>query len=96
MFNCKKKRKKKQKEKKKKSIKEPVFDIRRTTSWTSIYIYSLSLCIFPTGLFFLMPCVDTFVKVDLRIFTYNIVPQEVRAHILYGTTKECYHDNMFV
>lgn len=29
------------------------------------------------GLFFLMPCVDTFVKVDLRVFTYNIVPQEI-------------------
>ncbi|WAR31258.1 STOM-like protein [Mya arenaria] len=28
------------------------------------------------GLFFLMPCVDTFIKVDLRTFTFNIPPQE--------------------
>ncbi|XP_052790880.1 stomatin-like [Mya arenaria] len=29
------------------------------------------------GLFFLMPCVDTFIKVDLRTFTFNIPPQEI-------------------
>ena len=31
-----------------------------------------------SGMFFIIPCVDDFVKVDLRIFTYNIPPQEVR------------------
>lgn len=29
------------------------------------------------GLFFVMPCVDTFVKVDLRTFNFNIPPQEI-------------------
>lgn len=29
------------------------------------------------GMFFIIPCVDDFVKVDLRIFTYNIPPQEI-------------------
>ncbi|KAH3795178.1 hypothetical protein DPMN_148726 [Dreissena polymorpha] len=29
------------------------------------------------GLFFLMPCVDTFIKVDLRTFNFNIPPQEI-------------------
>lgn len=29
------------------------------------------------GLFFVLPCVDTFIKVDLRTFTFNIPPQEI-------------------
>lgn len=30
------------------------------------------------GLFFILPCVDTIVKVDLRTTTFNVPPQEVR------------------
>ena len=29
------------------------------------------------GLFFILPCVDNIVKVDLRTTTFNIPPQEV-------------------
>ena len=29
------------------------------------------------GLFFILPCVDTIVKVDLRTTTFNVPPQEV-------------------
>ncbi len=29
------------------------------------------------GLFFVVPCVDNFVKVDLRTTTFNVPPQEV-------------------
>jgi hypothetical protein len=30
------------------------------------------------GLFFILPCVDNIVKVDLRTTTFNVPPQEVR------------------
>ena len=32
------------------------------------------------GLFFILPCVDTIVKVDLRTTTFNVPPQEVRHY----------------
>ena len=31
------------------------------------------------GLFFILPCTDNIVKVDLRTATFNIPPQEVRS-----------------
>ena len=31
------------------------------------------------GVFFILPCVDTYVKVDMRTHTYEIPPQEVRV-----------------
>ena len=30
------------------------------------------------GLFFIMPCVDTYKKVDLRTVSFDVPPQEVR------------------
>ena len=30
------------------------------------------------GVFFILPCVDTYEKVDMRTHTYEIPPQEVR------------------
>ena len=30
------------------------------------------------GLFFVMPCVDTYKKVDLRTVSFDVPPQEVR------------------
>ncbi len=30
------------------------------------------------GLFCVLPCVDTIIKVDLRTATFNVPPQEVR------------------
>ena len=51
-----------------------------------IYIYEF--CFLP-GLFFLLPCVDTFRSVDLRTFSYDIPPQEVstRFNSKYNITK---------
>ncbi|KAK1334188.1 hypothetical protein QTO34_005188 [Cnephaeus nilssonii] len=41
----------------------------------------VSLCnllrIFVAGLFFVLPCTDTFVKVDMRIISFDIPPQEI-------------------
>ena len=31
------------------------------------------------GLFFIMPCVDTYQKVDLRTVSFDVPPQEVRG-----------------
>ena len=30
------------------------------------------------GVFFIIPCVDTYVKIDMRSMTFEIPPQEVR------------------
>ncbi len=35
------------------------------------------------GLVFVLPCVDTIVKVDLRTTTFNVPPQEVPVLIYY-------------
>ena len=32
------------------------------------------------GLFFVMPCVDSYKKVDLRTVSFDVPPQEVRYH----------------
>ena len=31
------------------------------------------------GLFFIMPCIDTYKKVDLRTVSFDVPPQEVRG-----------------
>ena len=33
------------------------------------------------GVFFIIPCVDTYEKIDMRTATYEIPPQEVRISI---------------
>lgn len=30
-----------------------------------------------TGIFFILPCIDTYARVDLRTRTYDVPPQEV-------------------
>ena len=32
------------------------------------------------GVFFIIPCVDTYVKIDMRSMTFEIPPQEVRLN----------------
>ena len=39
------------------------------------------------GVFFIIPCVDVFEKIDMRTMTYEIPPQEVR--ILLFTFPNC-------
>ena len=33
------------------------------------------------GLFFIMPCIDTYKKVDLRTVSFDVPPQEVKKEI---------------
>merc|ERR1711963_843844 len=39
------------------------------------------------GVFFVIPCVDIYEKIDMRTATYEIPPQEVRDRILSNTTS---------
>lgn len=44
-----------------------------------------------TGIFFVLPCTDSFVKVDLRTVSFDIPPQEVG---LVQTTKQLFSSTM--
>jgi erythrocyte band 7 integral membrane protein len=35
------------------------------------------LCLIGPGLFFVLPCIDTYSKVDLRTVTFDVPPQEI-------------------
>jgi len=37
------------------------------------------------GIFFILPCIDTFRKVDLRMTVFDIPPQEVVPYLLVIT-----------
>jgi len=39
------------------------------------------------GLFCVLPCVDTSIKVDLRTATFNVPPQEVRFFEFFFSVK---------
>ena len=34
------------------------------------------------GVFFIIPCVDVYEKIDLRVRNFNVPPQEVRTSII--------------
>lgn len=36
---------------------------------------------FLAGIFFILPCVDAYARVDLRTRTYDVPPQEVRTNL---------------
>jgi regulator of protease activity HflC (stomatin/prohibitin superfamily) len=44
------------------------------------------------GIFFILPCIDTYKKVDLRTVSFDVPPQEVsiqlKARILRGVNRE--------
>lgn len=44
---------------------------------TSIFIKTVCLLVVLTGLFFILPCTDSFINVDMRTITFDIPPQEV-------------------
>jgi hypothetical protein len=54
----------------------------------SYYCYDILLCInnlciiyflsLPEGIFFILPCIDTYRKVDLRVVSFDVPPQEVK------------------
>ena len=40
------------------------------------------------GVFFVIPCVDHYQKIDMRTQTYDVPPQEVKTFLLNPRTKE--------
>lgn len=40
------------------------------------------------GIFFILPCIDNYVKVDLRTISFDVPPQEVMA----GAVHCCLYD----
>ena len=41
-------------------------------------------CVSVAGLFFILPCTDSFIKVDMRTISFDIPPQEVRLSFAVG------------
>ena len=39
---------------------------------------------FSPGLFFILPCIDKFTSVDVRIKSFDVPPQKVRRYCVYG------------
>jgi hypothetical protein len=51
---------------------------------------SLSLSLFLPGIFFILPCIDAYARVDLRTRTYDVPPQElsIRTDILVAVCDD--------
>lgn len=47
------------------------------------------------GIFFILPCVDNYARVDLRTRTYDVPPQEVKK-ILILIYKHIYNQNQLI
>ena len=43
------------------------------------------------GIFFILPCLDNYMKVDLRTVTFDVPPQEVRTTMVIGHLEHHYH-----
>lgn len=51
----------------------------------SIISYLLiSLSLFFTGIFFILPCIDAYARVDLRTRTYDVPPQELSINTKFN------------
>lgn len=42
------------------------------------------------GLFFIIPCIDNIIKVDLRTVTFDVPPQEVCVYLFYKPRAQRY------
>ncbi len=49
-----------------------------------------SLFFLHAGIFFIVPCIDTYRKVDLRVVSFDVPPQEVHIIIRLKTTLSCF------
>ena len=49
------------------------------TIFNAIFIYPILIkfCGFLLGMFFIIPCIDSYQKVDLRVVSFDVPPQEV-------------------
>ena len=45
------------------------------------------------GIFFVVPCVDSYQKVDMRTLTFDVPPQEVR-HFSLNSTEKAYRQGL--
>lgn len=59
--------------------------------WWSNPIRCWYLCnflrVFVAGLFFVLPCTDSFIKVDMRTVSFDIPPQEVRRSLAVNNSR---------
>jgi len=44
--------------------------------------------LYVAGIFFVLPCIESYTKVDLRTVSFDVPPQEVSTS--YITTASCY------
>jgi len=42
----------------------------------------MMVCLY-SGLFFIIPCTDTYTKVDLRTVSFDVPPQEVKQLLIF-------------
>lgn len=51
---------------------------------------SVNWVLSPIGIFFILPCIDAYARVDLRTRTYDVPPQEVSAN--WGIYKQNFRE----
>ncbi len=54
------------------------FLMRNKVKKIPVHVPAKNMNLFLLGLFFIMPCVDTYKKVDLRTVSFDVPPQEVK------------------
>lgn len=57
-----------------------VYFLVKKASFVLFYLFLMVMFVLFTGIFFILPCTDSFVKVDLRTVSFDIPPQEVEQH----------------
>lgn len=53
-------------------------------TYKSKKVFVIMLSDFSPGLFFILPCIDKFTSVDVRIKSFDVPPQKVRRYCVYG------------
>ena len=51
-------------------------------------VFVIMLSNFYPGLFFILPCIDKFTSVDVRIKSFDVPPQKVRQYCVYGVPPQ--------
>lgn len=48
------------------------------------------------GLFFVLPCIDNYTKVDLRTISFDVPPQEVSKKYIFQDFRQSQFHNLFL
>lgn len=48
------------------------------------------------GIFFILPCIDAYARVDLRTRTYDVPPQEVSGAAPFTNSYTVYSESVFI